>query len=104
LEKKKNDNERIKRYVAKYTMNPAILAGCSHAIGSLEPSKMADLVLWRPEFFGSRPEMVIKGGQLVYSNENSSLFGSYGKSPCANSVLFISKVKRKYNIMREYLR
>jgi urease alpha subunit len=98
-----NDNQRIKRYIAKYTINPAVLTGCSHAVGSIEPNKMADLVLWRPEFFGSKPEIVIKGGQIVWSaqslsnnsinsNKNSQMFGTFGKSPCANSVLFISKV------------
>ncbi len=99
-----NDNQRIKRYIAKYTINPAVLTGCSHAVGSIEPNKMADLVLWRPEFFGTKPEIVIKGGQIVWSaqslannsinsNKNSQLFGTFGKSPCANSVLFISKVR-----------
>ena len=98
-----NDNQRIKRYIAKYTINPAVLTGSSHAVGSIEPNKMADLVLWRPEFFGSKPEIVIKGGQIVWSaqslsnntinsSKNSQLFGTFGKSPCANSVLFISKV------------
>ena len=56
-----NDNKRIKKYLAKYTINPALLAGCSHAVGSIEPNKMADLVIWRPEFFGVKPEIVIKG-------------------------------------------
>jgi hypothetical protein len=56
-----NDNQRVKRYLAKYTINPALLTGCSHVVGSLEVKKMADLVLWRPEFFGTRPEMIIKG-------------------------------------------
>jgi len=99
----KNDNLRVKRYLAKYTINPAVLAGCSHAIGSVEPNKMADLVLWRPEFFGTKPEMILKGGQIVLSsaslsnksllsNQNSQLNGTCGKSPSANSVLFISKV------------
>ena len=98
-----NDNQRIRRYIAKYTINPAVLTGSSHAVGSIEPNKMADLVLWRPEFFGSKPEIVIKGGQIVWSaqslsnntinsSKNSQLFGTFGKSPCANSVLFISKV------------
>ena len=98
-----NDNQRIKRYIAKYTINPAVLTGSSHAVGSIEPNKMADLVLWRPEFFVSKPEIVIKGGQIVWSaqslsnntinsSKNSQLFGTFGKSPCANSVLFISKV------------
>jgi urease alpha subunit len=61
-----NDNDRVKRYLAKYTINPAIITGCSHAVGSIEPNKMADLVIWRPEFFGTKPEMVIKGKTLVY--------------------------------------
>lgn len=98
-----NDNPRIKRYIAKYTINSALMTGCSHAVGSIEPNKMADLVIWRPEFFGTKPDIVIKGGQIVWStqaltnntinsNKNSQLFGTFGKSPCANSVLFISKV------------
>ncbi len=102
----KNDNLRVKRYLAKYTINPAVLAGCSHAIGSVEPNKMADLVLWKPEFFGTKPEMILKGGQIVFSNaslsnksllsnHNSQLNGTNGKSPSANSVLFISKVFSK---------
>jgi urease alpha subunit len=99
----KNDNARVKLYLAKYTLNPAILTGCSHAIGSIEPSKMADLILWRPEFFAAKPEMVLKGGQIVFSEssisnniKNSQLYGTTGKSPCANSVLFISKVNGVY--------
>jgi urease len=98
-----NDNQRIKRYLAKYTINPALLAGCSHVVGSLEVKKMADLVLWKPEFFGIKPEMVIKGGQIVWSassmsnlslmsNRNSQMCSMSGKSSCANSILFISKV------------
>ena len=102
--KKETDNFRVKRYLAKYTINPAIFNGVSHAIGSVEPLKMADLVMWKPEFFGVRPEIVIKGGQIVWSqhgctNQISSepvkmrkQFGNFGKSPCANSVVFISKV------------
>lgn len=93
----KNDNQRVKRYLAKYTINPAVFSGCSHAIGSIEVNKMADLVLWKPEFFGTRPEVVIKGGQIVSSELNSiersnQVLGMCGKSPCANSVVFISKV------------
>lgn len=57
----RNDNQRIKQYLAKYTINPAVLTGCSHAVGSIEPNKMADLILWRPAFFGVRPEYVMKG-------------------------------------------
>ena len=102
-QKTQNDNLRLKRYIAKYTINPALMTGCSHAVGSIEPNKMADLVIWKPEFFGAKPDVVIKGGQIVWStqtltnntiktNKNSQLFGTFGKSPCANSVLFISKV------------
>lgn len=109
----KNDNLRVKRYLAKYTINPAVLVGCSHAIGSVEPNKMADLVLWRPEFFGTKPEMILKGGQIVFSsasfsntsllsNQNSQLNGTCGKSPSANSVLFISKVISKFFPIRAF--
>ena len=62
-----NDNQRIKRYVAKYTINPALAHGMSHLIGSVEVGKLADLVLWKPAFFGSKPEMVIKGGVIAWS-------------------------------------
>src|SRR6185503_8157827 len=58
------DNLRIKRYVAKYTINPAIAHGVSHDVGSIEHGKWADLVLWRPAFFGVRPELVLKGGLI----------------------------------------
>lgn len=61
------DNERARRYVAKYTINPAIAHGIDHEIGSVEPGKLADLVLWDPRFFGIRPAVVIKGGALVYA-------------------------------------
>ena len=57
-----NDNTRIKRYVAKYTINPARIFGIDHEIGSLEPGKLADIVLWEPKFFGIKPEVVFKGG------------------------------------------
>lgn len=72
----RHDNKRIKNYLAKYTINASILAGCSHTIGSIEPNKMADLVLWRPEFFATRPEMVIKGARRTFSlfPINQSLF------------------------------
>ena len=61
------DNERARRYVAKYTINPAIAHGLDHEIGSVEPGKLADLVLWDPRFFGVRPEVVIKGGAIVWA-------------------------------------
>ncbi|PKI82350.1 urease [Malassezia vespertilionis] len=99
------DNERIKRYVAKYTINPAISHGISHVIGSVEVGKLADLVLYRPDNFGTRPEMIIKGGQIAMANigdNNGSiptvqpiyLRRTWGFQPgCAarNSVNFVSK-------------
>jgi urease subunit alpha len=63
----RNDNLRVKRYVAKYTINPAITHGIAHAVGSIEAGKIADLVLWRPAFFGAKPSMVIKGGMIAAS-------------------------------------
>jgi urease subunit alpha len=63
----RHDNFRVKRYVAKYTINPAIAHGISHAVGSLEPGKIADLVLWRPAFFGVKPSMILKGGSIAAS-------------------------------------
>ncbi|CAE7217049.1 ureC [Symbiodinium microadriaticum] len=66
-EGKGNDNTRIKRYIAKYTINPALAHGMSHIIGSVEVGKLADLCLWQPSFFGSKPEMVIKGGTIAWA-------------------------------------
>jgi urease subunit alpha len=63
----RDDNFRVKRYVAKYTINPAIAHGIAHAVGSLEPGKIADLVLWRPAFFGVKPSMILKGGSIAAS-------------------------------------
>lgn len=63
----KNDNFRVKRYISKYTINPAITHGISKYVGSIEPGKIADLVLWKPSFFGVKPEMVIKSGMIVYA-------------------------------------
>ena len=62
-----NDNLRARRYVAKYTINPAIAHGISHEVGSIEVGKLADIVLWRPAFFGSRPELVVKGGLIAWA-------------------------------------
>src|SRR6202041_3015196 len=63
----RNDNTRVKRYVAKYTINPALTHGIAHIVGSIEVGKFADLVLWKPAFFGVRPEMVLKGGMIACS-------------------------------------
>ena len=61
------DNHRVRRYVAKYTINPAVAQGIDHEIGSVETGKLADLVLWEPAFFGVKPQLVIKGGQIAYA-------------------------------------
>jgi urease subunit alpha len=101
----RNDNQRIKRYVAKYTINPAIAHGIAHEVGSIEPGKLADLVLWSPAFFGVKPEMVIKGGFIAWSvmgDANASIptpqpvlyrpmFGSFGAAPQAIAATFISR-------------
>jgi len=100
-----NDNARIKRYVAKYTINPAIAHGIAHEVGSIEVGKLADLVLWRPAMFGIKPELVIKGGFIAWSqmgDANASIptpqpvimrpmFGSFGRATGATSLAFVSK-------------
>jgi urease subunit alpha len=100
------DNERIKRYVAKYTINPAIASGMDEHVGSIEPGKMADLVLWPRASFGAKPWMVIKSGFIVWSamgDGNASqidsepivqrpMWGSYGRSPLNLGVTFVSKL------------
>nr|AQT38831.1 UreC2 [Streptomyces sp.] len=99
---KPNDNYRARRYVAKYTVNPAITHGIDTYVGSVEPEKLADLVLWEPKFFGVKTHMVLKGGQLAYAqvgDANASIttpqpylprpvWGSTGRSPGSNSVNF----------------
>ena len=101
----RNDNQRAKRYVAKYTINPAITHGMAAEIGSIEPGKLADMVLWKPAFFGVKPEMVIKGGFIAWSvmgDANASIptpqpvmyrpmFGSFGGATAATSISFISQ-------------
>ena len=99
-----NDNIRVRRYVAKYTINPAIAQGVSHAVGSIEVGKRADLVLWNPAFFGVKPEMVLMAGTIVVAqmgDPNASIptpqpvytrpmFGSFGRSVQESSVIFTS--------------
>ncbi len=101
----RNDNLRVKRYVAKYTINPAITHGIAREVGSIEPGKLADLVLWNPAFFGVKPEMVIKGGFIAWSvmgDANASIptpqpvlyrpmFGSFGGAPQSTGVTFVSQ-------------
>ncbi len=101
-----NDNLRVKRYLAKLTINPAITHGISDHVGSLEPGKLADIVMWSPEFFGVKPRLVIKGGFIAYSlmgDPNASIptpepvyyrpmFGAMGKANYSTSVTFTSKL------------
>ncbi|MFI1304356.1 urease subunit alpha [Streptomyces sioyaensis] len=98
------DNHRARRYVAKYTINAALAQGIDHVVGSVEDGKLADLVLWDPAFFGVKPQLVIKGGQIAYAqmgDANASIptpqpvlprpmFGATGKAPGSNSVNFVS--------------
>ena len=100
-----NDNLRARRYVAKYTINPALAHGIAHEVGSVEPGKLADLVLWKPALFGVKPEMVIKGGFIAWSvmgDANASIptpqpvlyrpmFGAFGKAVAATSLTFTSQ-------------
>ena len=99
-----NDNHRVKRYLAKVTINPAITHGVAHEIGSVEPGKLADLVLWNPAFFGVKPDLVIKGGTIAVApmgDPNASIptpqpvhyrpmFGHYGRSATLSAVHFTS--------------
>ena len=101
-----NDNFRVKRYLAKYTINPAITHGISEHVGSLESSKLADIVIWTPQFFGIKPKMIIKGGMIAYSlmgDPNASIpttepimyrpmFGALGSAKYSTSFTFTSKL------------
>jgi urease subunit alpha len=101
----RNDNLRIKRYIAKYTINPALSHGIAHEVGSVEVGKLADLVLWRPAFFGVKPSVVIKGGLIataMMGDANASIptpqpvhsrpmFGSFGRARTSTSVTFVSQ-------------
>jgi urease alpha subunit len=100
-----NDNERIKRYVAKYTVNPALAHGMAHVIGTVEPGKLADLVIWKPAFFGAKPEIIIKGGVIAWAqmgDPNASIptpqpvqmrpmYGSFGGAVGGTSLAFVSQ-------------
>ena len=103
-DKKQNDNFRVKRYIAKYTINPAIAQGISHHVGSVEAGKKADLVLWSPAFFGVKPELVLLGGSIAAApmgDPNASIptpqpvhyrpmFASFGKSLARSALTFVS--------------
>jgi urease subunit alpha len=104
-ERGENDNLRVRRYIAKYTINPAIAHGMADEIGSVEIGKLADLVLWRPAFFGSRPELVVKGGLIAWAqmgDANASIptpqplvmrpmFGALGRATGETSIAFVSR-------------
>ncbi|MEG4121372.1 urease subunit alpha [Microcoleus sp. N9_B4] len=108
----RNDNFRVKRYIAKYTINPAITHGISQYVGSVEEGKLADLCLWRPAFFGVKPELVIKGGAIAYGqmgDANASIptpqpvhmrpmFGSFGGAIGATCMTFVSQAARDRDI------
>lgn len=116
-----DDNYRVKRYIAKYTINPAITHGMSRMVGSVTPGKLADLCLWKPGLFGAKPEMIIKGGTIAWSqmgDPNASIptpqpvsmrpmFGAKGKAVGGTSVSFVSTaaaadgVGEKYGLDKE---
>ena len=108
-----NDNQRVMRYIAKYTINPAIAHGIGHVVGSVEPGKLADLVLWKPAFFGVKPSLILKGGMIAAAamgDPNASIptpqpvhyrpmFGAFGKA-LSTSVTFVSKAALKNPAVR----
>src|SRR4030081_1507394 len=110
-----NDNARAKRYIAKYTINPAIAHGVAKLIGSIEKGKLADLVLWSPAFFGVKPDMIIKGGSIVAAlmgDPNASIptpqpvhyrpmFGAFGRALTASSVVFTSNAAVKARLAQK---
>ncbi|MCX4390461.1 urease subunit alpha [Micromonospora peucetia] len=110
-----NDNFRVLRYVAKMTINPAITQGISHVLGSVTPGKMADLVLWEPAFFGTKPKMVLKGGMIAWSimgDPNASLptpqpvyyrpnFAAYGSQIAKTCVTFVSRAAHEAGVAEQ---
>lgn len=112
----KNDNYRAKRYVSKYTINPAIAHGISNYVGSIEAGKIADLVIWKPSLFGVKPEIIVKGGFIAASkmgDANASIptpqpiimrnmFGAYGKALTKTVFTFVSQAGIDNNIAEEY--
>ena len=111
-----NDNFRAKRYVAKYTINPAITNGIADYVGSVEAGKFADLVLWNPVFFGAKPDMVIKGGMIIASkmgDANASIpttqpvlyqpmFAAHGDAKCESCLTFVSRAAMAQNVKEKY--
>ena len=115
LQGERSDNFRAKRYIAKYTINPAIAHGIAEYVGSVEEGKLADLCLWRPAFFGVKPEMVIKGGAIAWAqmgDANASIptpqpvhmrpmFGSFGGAIAATSLTFVSQAALEQGIPQQ---
>lgn len=114
--KHKRDNERVKRYVAKYTINPAIVHGMSHLVGSVEPGKLADLVVYKPCNFGTKPEFIIKGGQIAWAqmgDANASIptvqpiygrpmYGAKASAAPFNSIAFVSAISVSNGTVASY--
>jgi len=112
----RNDNFRAKRYVAKYTINPAIAHGISHEVGSIEPGKWADLVVWKPAFFGVKPALILKGGFIAMAamgDPNASIptpqpvhyrpmFGSFGGAVAKCSLSFVSQAALNAGVAERY--
>ncbi len=110
------DNLRIRRYVAKYTINPALAHGLAREVGSIEPGKLADLVLWRPAFFGVKPELVLKGGFIAWAqmgDANASIptpepvlmrpmFGGFGRAGAQTSLAFVSRAAASLDVGARY--
>jgi urease alpha subunit len=110
------DNFRVKRYIAKYTINPAVAHGMGHVVGSVEIGKLADLVMWKPEFFGAKPEMILKGGVIAYSQmgyPNASIptpepvimrpmFGAHGTAASECSIAFVSQECVRSGVAKSY--
>ncbi|OUM96034.1 MAG: urease subunit alpha [Thermobacillus sp. ZCTH02-B1] len=111
----RNDNFRIRRYIAKYTINPAITHGIAHLVGSIEPGKFADLVIWNPMFFGVKPDLVLKGGAIAWAqmgDPNASIptpqpvfgrpmFASFGRARAATSITFVSRAAYERGIAQK---
>lgn len=110
-----NDNFRVKRYIAKYTINPAITHGISHEVGSIETGKLADLVIWQPAFFGVKPSLILKGGMIAYAAMGDinasiptpqpvhyrSMFATMGKAIFSTRMTFISQAAEKLNVAQK---
>jgi len=115
LDSDRNDNLRARHYIAKYTINPAITHGISHEVGYCEPGKLADLVLWKPAFFGVKPSMIVKAGMIVAAptgDPNASIptpqpvhyrpmFAAFGAAKAATRMTFLPDVASKNNVVNE---